>query len=121
LKFVLVTKDKEVVKATNGAFQPDDELLVFAAWEEALEACNDVDILFVDLIATLAVPHKVAGYERFALAKMAHAIASPIPLVLIAQPESYALDFMVGWPNFVFAHLRRPLTFKLFRRATTWV
>ena len=61
MKFVLVTKDKEVVKATNGAFQPDDELLVFAAWEEALEACNDVDILFVDLIATLAVPHKVAG------------------------------------------------------------
>lgn len=118
---MLVTKDREVVQATEGAFQHDDELLVFEAWDEALEACTDTDILFVDLVATLKSPHKVKGYEMFALAKMGHDIAAPIPLVLIAQPDGYELDFMVGWPNFVFAHLRRPLSYKLFRRASTWV
>ena len=121
MRFVLITQDQEVIKATNGAFQPDDELLIFSDWQVALDACDDVDLLFVDMIATLKSPHKVAGYEKFAEAKMAHEIASSVPLILIAPPEDYAMDFMVGWPNFVFAHLRRPLTFKLFRRATTWV
>ena len=121
MKFVLVTKDKDVIKATEGAFQPEDELVLFNSWEPALDACEDADLLFVDLIATLRSPHKVAGYEQFALAKMAHEAAAHVPLVLIAQPESYELDFMVGWPNFVFAHLRRPLSYKLFRRASTWV
>lgn len=121
MKFVLITKDQEVKDATNGAFQPDDELLVFEDWESALEACEEADLLFVDLIATLKVPHKIKGYENFACAKMDHPIASVTPLVLIAPPEDYELDFMAGFPNFVFAHLRRPLTFKIFRRASTWV
>jgi hypothetical protein len=121
MKFVLLTKDNEVVEATKGAFQSDDELLVFDRWPEALEACENADLLFVDMIATLEAPHKVGGYERFADAKRAHPIASTVPLVLIAAPNDYEMDFMVGWPNFVFAHLRRPLTYKLFRRATTWV
>ncbi len=121
MRFVLVTKDPDVVKATNGAFQPEDELEVFEDWREALESSRDTDILFVDLIATLEHPHKVAGYERFALAKMAHPLAGPVPLVLIAPPEDYEMDFLVGWPNFVFAHLRRPLSYKIFRRATTWI
>ncbi|MBA4291576.1 hypothetical protein C0431_01260 [bacterium] len=121
MKFVLVSKDPEVVKATEGAFQPDDELLIFDTWPPALEACTDADLLFVDLIATLDKPHKIAGYEKFAEAKMDHATASTTPLVLIAQPDDYELDFMAGYPNFVFAHLRRPITYKIFRRASTWV
>lgn len=121
MKFVLITKDKEVIEATKGAFQSDDELLIFPNWEEAFPACAGADLLFVDLIATLTSPHKIAGYEKFALAKMEDPVASPIPLVLIAQPDNYELDFMMGWPNFVFAHLRRPLNYKLFRRASTWV
>lgn len=121
MKFVLVSKDPEVVKATEGAFQPDDELLIFDTWPPALEACTDADLLFVDLIATLDKPHKIAGYEKFAEAKMDHPTANTTPLVLIAQPDDYELDFMAGYPNFVFAHLRRPINYKIFRRASTWV
>jgi hypothetical protein len=42
-------------------------------------------------------------------------------LVLIAAPDDYELDFMTGWPDFVFGHLRRPVTEKIFRRASTWI
>lgn len=121
MKFVLVTKDQDVVGATEGAFQPEDELLVFGDWHQALEACEGADLLFVDLLATLTKPHKIAGYEAFAVGKMEHPVASSTPLVLIAAPDDYELDFMAGFPNFVFAHLRRPLSYKIFRRATTWV
>lgn len=121
MKFVLVTKDSEIVNATVGAFQPDDQVVVYDNWEPALEDAADADILFLDLVAALDKPHKIAGYERFAAAKMDHPTASTVPLVLIAAPADYELDFMVGYPNFVFAHLSRPLNYKLFRRASTWV
>lgn len=121
MKFVLVTKDAEVVAATEGAFQPDDVLSVHDDWQAALEDCQDADLIFVDLLATLDKPHKIAGYEKFAEAKIEHAIAAATPLVLIAAPDDYELDFMAGYPNFVFAHLRRPLNYKIFRRASTWV
>lgn len=121
MRLILLTKDPEIVKATEGAFQPDDELLVFQEWERALEGCAGADILFVDLIATLREPHRIRGYEEFAQAKMSHPEASATPLVLIAQPADYELDFIAGWPNFVFAHVQRPVTWKTFRRATTWI
>lgn len=121
MKFVLITRDPQIIEATNGAFQPDDELVVIEDWREALEKCGDADILFVDLVATLKKPHKIAGYEEFAETKMDHPIASPTPVCLIAPPPDYELDFMAGYPNFVFAHLPRPVTYKIFRRATTWV
>lgn len=121
MKFVLITKDADLVKNTEGAFQPNDELLVFENWQEALDACQDADLLFCDLLATLEKPHKIAGYEKFAEGKMDHATASATPLVLIAPPDEYELDFMAGYPNFVFAHIRRPVTYKIFRRASTWV
>ena len=121
VKFVLVTKDPDVVAATEGAFQPDDELNVYDDWSTALDDCRDADLIFVDLVATLQRPHKIAGYEKFAEAKMAHREAAGTPLVLIAAPPDYELDFMAGYPNFVFAHLQRPLTYKIFRRASTWV
>jgi hypothetical protein len=121
LRYLLVTRDRDVVKATEGAFQPDDVLDVFADWREALEAADGADLMFVDLVATLNKPGRIAGYEEFALAKMAHPKAAHVPLVLIPPPDGYELDFFVGYPNFVFAHLTRPLSFKLFRRATTWL
>lgn len=121
MKFVLITKDADLVSNTEGAFQPTDELHVFETWQPGLEACNGADILFVDLLATLEKPHKIAGYEHFAEAKMDHPLAAGVPLVLIAPPDDYELDFMAGYPNFVFAHIRRPVTFKIFRRASTWV
>jgi hypothetical protein len=121
MKFVLVTKDADLVKATEGAFQHDDQLVIVERWQEALEICEDADLMFVDLLATLEKPHKIAGYEKFAEGKMDHPKASLTPLVLIAAPDDYELDFMAGYPNFVFAHLRRPVTYKIFRRASTWV
>jgi hypothetical protein len=88
---------------------------------EALDACEGADLLFVDLLATLEEPHKIAGYEKFAELKMGHPAAKDVPVVLIAPPDDYELDFMAGWPDFVFAHIRRPVTEKIFRRASTWV
>lgn len=121
MKFVFITRDREIIKATKAAFQPEDETLIFDRWRAALDACEDADLLFVDLIATLDVPHKIAGYEKFAHEKMGHQVAASVPVVLIAQPDDYELDFIAGFPNFVFAHIRRPITYKILRRASTWV
>jgi len=121
MKFVLITDDKEMVSTARKGFQPGDETLAFADWREALDACEGADLLFVDLLSTLQEPHKIGGYEAFGLAKMDHAVARAVPVVLIAPPDDYELDFMAGWPDFVFAHLRRPVPEKLFRRASTWV
>lgn len=121
MKFVLITKDNEVTQAAGNAFPASDELLVFGEWPLALDACEKTDLLFVDILATLEVPHKIAGYEKFAMAKMGHEVANSVPLVLIGVPSEYELDFMSGWPNFVFAHVRRPITDKIFRRASTWI
>ncbi|MCB8932480.1 MAG: hypothetical protein M9921_04780 [Fimbriimonadaceae bacterium] len=121
MKFVLITCDFEMVATAKKGFQPDDETLAFASWREALEGCDGADLLFVDLVATLDEPHKIAGYEAFGHAKMDHPAAKDVPLVLIAPPDDYELDFMAGWPNFVFAHLRKPISEKIFRRASTWV
>lgn len=121
LRIVLLTKDSTVAEATKGAFQPDDELSIHSGWEEALEDCEGAEIFFVDILATLETPHRIDGYERFAQAKMSHPVAKDIPLVLIGPGQDYELDAMVGWPGFVFAHLSRPVTYKLFRRATTWI
>lgn len=121
MKFVLITDDGDMVATAQKGFQGSDETLSFADWNEALDSCEGADLLFVDLLATLEEPHKIAGYEAFALAKMDHPIAQSVPVVLIAPPVDYELDFMAGWPDFVFAHLRRPVEEKLFRRASTWV
>jgi len=102
-------------------FHPSDTFESYKDWQSALDAAADADLMFVDLLATLEEPNKIAGYEKFAQAKMAHAKSSKIPLVLISPPDDYELDFMAGWPDFVFANIRRPVTFKHFRRASTWV
>lgn len=109
-----------VAEAKNG-FHPSDEVIVLQDWELALDACEGADLLFVDQIATLEKPHKVAGYEKFGEARMAHKIASRTPLVLISPEEGYEMDFVVGWPDFVYANIRRPVSYKIFRRASTWV
>ncbi len=121
MRFVLVTKDKKMADEARKGFHPDDELLVFSDWQEALDACEKADMILVDQIATLEKPHKIAGYEKFGEAKMKHKKAKSVPLVLISPEEGYELDFMVGWPNFVFANVRRPVNYKIFRRASTWI
>jgi hypothetical protein len=121
MKFLVITNDPEVEEAARKGFHPSDEMIAFADWKEALQNSEGVDMMFVDLIATLREPHKIAGYEEFANAKMADPTAKDIPLVLVAAPDDYELDFMTGWPNFVFGHVRRPVTEKIFRRASTWI
>ena len=121
MKFVLITKDTEMEKEAREGFHPTDTFASYSDWEDGLGACGDADLLFLDLLATLDEPHKIAGYEKFAQGKMNHATASKVPLVLISPPDEYELDFMAGWPDFVFANIRRPVTFKHFRRASTWV
>lgn len=121
MKFVLITQDPELEAEARAGFHPSDECIAFKDWKEALECSAGADILFVDLIATLTEPHKIAGYEAFAEAKMAHPTAAAVPLVLISPEESYDLDFMSGWPGFLMGNIRRPVNYKIFRRASTWV
>jgi hypothetical protein len=121
MKFVLFTTDGEMVEQAREGFHPSDTFEAYTSAEEALNACEGADLMFVDLLSTLDEPHKIAGYERFAQLKMGHAIAADVPLVLISPPDDYELDFMAGWPDFVYAHIRRPVSAKIFRRASTWV
>lgn len=120
MKFVLITKDLEVESAAKEGFAPY-ECQSYSNWQDALDNTAGADMIFVDLLATLDEPNKIAGYERFAEAKMGHAIANGVPLVLISPPDDYELDFMAGWPDFVLANVRRPVTSKIFRRASTWI
>ena len=123
MKYVLITTNPEIKAAflAPDAFFPTDEKLVFAKWAEALEACEGADLLFVELVGTLKVPHEIAGYEEFAIAKMDHPVAQKVPVVLLAPPPDYDLDFMAGWPDFLFAQIPHPVSAKLFRRASTWI
>lgn len=121
MKFVLITDDDSIESAAQKAYPPTDELLTFVDWKQALEASENADLMFLDMISILEPAHKVSAYEEFANAKMAHPIAKEIKLVLIAPPADYEMDFMMGWPGFVFAHVRRPIDERIFRRAATWV
>ncbi len=121
MKFVLLTDEQELIDAARAGFHPSDTFVAFEDVDKALDACEGADLFFVDLLATLEEPNKIAGYEKFAEKKMEHETAKDVPLVLIAAPDDYELDFMAGWPDFVFAHIRRPVTEKIFRRASTWV
>ena len=121
MKFVVVTKDPSVAEAAVLGFHPSDECIILDEWTEALELAEDADLLFVDMLATLTEPHKIAGYEAFAKAKMNHAKTSQTPLVVITPPHDYELDFMAGWPNFLIGNVQHPVDYKIFRRASTWV
>lgn len=121
MKFVLVTRDEAIIEAAKEAYGPHYDLAVAGDWETGLAACKGADLIFVDLIATLKEPGKIQGYEDFAMAKMADEVAAGIPLVVFAPPADYELDAMVGWPNFVFAMVRRPIQARTFRQASGWV
>lgn len=118
---MLISKNPQLIAEAKSAYKLTDVLIVEANWRKALESCKGVELLIVDLLSTLNEPHKIAGYEEFALEKMNHPVAGKTPLVLIAPPEKYKLDSMVGWPGFVFGMVREPVTMKIFRRISTWV
>jgi hypothetical protein len=121
MKIVLISKDADLIAPAKEAFEKTDELSVYGDWREALESSQDPELIIVDLLATLDTPHVIAGYERFAEAKMSHGSANKVPLVLISAPDDYDLDSMVGWPGFLHGLVKRPVTMKIFRRISTWV
>lgn len=121
MRFIVITKDEEMAAAAREGFHPSDEIAIYVDWREALDKAEGTDLMLVDMLATLDEPHKVAGYERFAQGKMGHEVAAKVPLVLISPDLDYEMDFVLGWPDFVFANVRRPVTYKVFRRASTWV
>lgn len=121
MRFILITKDPEMRDAARKGFHPEDEFEAFTDWRTALESSEKADLIFVDLLATLKHPHQIAGYEDFAAGKMHHPFAAKVPLVLIAPPPDYELDFLSGWPGFVYGHIQRPVDYRAFRRASTWV
>lgn len=121
MRFVLISKDQEIIAAATEAFERFGTLQVFGEWRDALEACPGADLMFVDMLATLEEPHKIAGYEKFAQAKMTDKGAKDVKLVLIGAPADYEIDFLVGWPDFLFAQLPRPVTSKMLLRMSTYV
>lgn len=121
MTFALISKKPEIVAMAKSAYGSHYCLKVFGDWQSALEASEGTDLMFVDLVSTLTEPGRIQGYEDFAHAKMAHPVASGIPLVVIQPPQDYELDAMVGWPNFVFAMVRQPVSERLFRQASGWV
>lgn len=121
MRFVVLSSDPEVVSSAKEGFHPSDEAVYVEDWREALDRSEGADLMFVDLLSTLSEPHKIQGYEDFAMAKMAHPIARDVPTVLINAPDDYDLDTMVGWPDFLFGSLRRPVNAKVIRRMTTYV
>jgi hypothetical protein len=120
-KVILVTEDPDIVRVAKEAYRDVAQLLLTSKWSEALDWCRNADVLIVDLLATLEEPHKIGGYVKFAQAKMSHMKAKGTPLVLISVPEGYKLNGMVGWPHFVRAYLRRPITANMFQRILTWL
>ncbi|MCH8275454.1 MAG: hypothetical protein IH851_11765 [Armatimonadetes bacterium] len=121
MKILLITNDAALAKEARRAYMKTDNLQVFKDWQKALGRAKKAHLMIVDIVATLTAPNRIKGYEEFAEAKMAHKDAKDVPLVLISAPDGYKLDAMVGWPGFVFGHVRRPITWKIFRRISTWV
>ncbi len=121
MRIILITNEEELAKAAKEAYQATDKLELYAEWPKALDNARGADLMIVDLISTLEQPHLIAGYEKFATSKMSREDSKDIPLVLISPPDDYELDSMVGWPNFVFGMVKRPVTMKIFRRISTWI
>lgn len=121
MKFLLISRDTDVLDAAKEALHPSDVLVCEADWVKALDEAAGVDLIFIDLMATLDEAHKISGYEKFGGAKMSHAVAAEIPTVLISADPDYEIDYAVGWPGFLIGNIARPINYKQFRRAMTWV
>ncbi len=121
MNFMVITKDEELRQAAREGIHPTDRVVFFEDWRLALDDAMEIDLMFVDMHATLDVPHRIAGYEDFAQAKMVHSTKAKVPLVLISPEADYPIDYVVGWPGFVYGNVQRPVDYRIFRRASTWV
>lgn len=122
MRYVLFSTDPDIQAAFRSpeAFLASDQLFVATNRQEAVTLAASADMVFVDLISSLDEPHKIAGYEAFHDLMVENKVTG-VPVVLISPPTDYDIDFMVGWPDFVFANMPRPVSAKLFRRASTWI
>lgn len=121
VKITVITRDPEVLECAKKAFRLDEVVQFFEDWKVAFESTEKPDMMIVDMVSTLDEPHKVAGYERFAHAKMDHALLKSVPLVMLNPPVGYDMDFYTGWPDFIFASLPKPITDKVLRRVVTYL
>ena len=111
---VLVSRDAELVADLVEACERRNiQLTIEGDWRRAVDRAPTVNLFVVDLLATLASPHRISGYVAFAEAKM-RSSACDVPVVLVGPPEGYRLDGMVGWPGFLTAFFDRPLSEELY-------
>lgn len=120
MKTVLITRDAAVSAAAREGLGAE-AVRIHPEWTDALADAQGADLIVVDLLATLEEPGRIAGYEKFAYAKMDHPVAANVPLVLLSPPPEVELDFMTGWPDFLFAQVRLPVTADVFRRFARWL
>ena len=107
---ILVSRDPELIADVREACKGRNiGITVEANWARAIDRSSTANLLVVDLLATLAIPHRISGYVAFAETKMRSA-ASRTPLVLIGAPDGYRLDGMAGWPGFLTAFFDRPIS-----------
>ena len=106
---ILISHDPELIADTREICKSRGmQLTIEPEWKRALDRSTQVNLMIVDLLATLTPPHRISGYVRFAEAKMSSA-ASKTPIALVGAPENYRLDGMVGWPGFLAAFVPRPI------------
>jgi hypothetical protein len=107
---VLVTKDPELLADAREVCSARGlHIVVEADWQRAIDKAATANLMVVDLLATLSIPHRISGYINFAETKMRSA-AAETPVVLIGAPDGYRLDGMAGWPGFLAAFIDRPIT-----------
>ena len=105
-----MSRDPELIADVLDACKARNiQVTVEANWSRAIDRSSTANLLIVDLLATLAIPHRISGYVAFAEAKM-RSTASKTPLVLVGAPDGYRLDGMAGWPGFLTAFFERPIT-----------
>jgi DNA-binding response OmpR family regulator len=121
MRILLISNDQELNQQAQIAYEKTDELVIIEDWREAIQLAKPTDLMIVDIMSTLDEPHKISGYEAFAHAKMKHKVARGVPLVAIQPADDYHLDAMVGWEGFLHGLVKRPVTWKIFRRISTWV
>lgn len=121
MRVLVLTQRPEISGYATEALGGRVDLEIYTDWKEALERAEGADVMIADLISLLEEPHKIDGYEAFAMAKMAHETAKSVKLILIPAPTAYELDSMLGWPDFLFAQFHNPIGVQSFRQAMRWI
>ena len=121
MRVLVLTQRAEIAEYAKEALGERVDLEIHGNWKDALEIAEGADVMIADLVSLLNEPHKIEGYDAFALAKMSHENAKGVKLILIPAPADYELDSMMGWPDFLFAQFHNPIGTQSFRQAMRWI